>query len=196
MAKMEIKGKHILITGCQAYWANITRPVQKFKAEPGVMQYEMDLIVPESVVDALQEANVNKSPKSVEQKNKDIQRKAKKNGTEPKNLYPAELEDHFILKLSTLAKWPSGDDKPLKVVYEGKPFKGNVGAGSVVDVILYLGKDNGDGHTVNLNQCRIQKLVEVEESSEGFDFETEDQECGFDDFDGGDNREGDENPFA
>ena len=182
MANLQIKGKYIQITGCVAYWAHLTRPTQKYKAEPGVLQYEVDAVVTEDVVEALQDANINKSPSSVLQRNKDITRKAKKLGVDAKNLYPTELEDQYILKLSSLSKWPSGDDKVLKVVYEGKPYSGNIGPGSILDVILYVGKDNGDGHTVNLSQVRVTTLVELEGGEDGFDFDMEGQESSFDDF--------------
>lgn len=180
---IKFNSKQMMITNATAYWIKVFAPEQKYKAEKGVMEYSLQVLVPEEVVDALADNEVNKKPSTVKDKNKATIKNAKKAGKEP-ILYPEQYEDLYVLTLASLAKWPDGKDKAIKVAMNGKIFNGMAGNETVVDVICELGKDYGDGRPAYLSEVNIKDLVEVDASKapdpDAFGFEADNEDFGED----------------
>lgn len=168
--------KQFLIKDVVCMWASVQQPKPKYKATNGEKEFSIELLVSEDIVDQLEANNINKKPASCKDKNK----KAIKKGKEAP--YSSELEDLYSLKLTSLSTWQDGKPKEIKVVKDKKPFKDNIGNGSVVDVIATIGKANSDGlHTVYLQAVNVKELVEYE-AGDSLDFETDD-DFGDDDID-------------
>lgn len=182
--KLGKSGKQFLIKGATAYWAKVQKPVPKHKAKNGEMQYEIKVFVTEAIVDQMDAASLNKAPPSIADKNK---KSMKKKG---EVAYPVEFDDMFELSLASSSTWADGKPKDLAVVKDNKPFKDNIGNGSIVDVIGYIGKQNDEGlHTVYLDKVKVVTLVEYEGDAD-FDFDISGDE---DDFGGVD--DDDDTPF-
>lgn len=164
-------GKQFILKGVPAYWAKVSTPTPKYK-DPDNKEYSITLVISEETMDMMDSNSFNKQPTHIAAKNKkDLKKKGEAS-------YPAEMEDDYLLKLTTSDKWPDGKEKKVKVVMNKEVFTDNIGNGSIVDVIGRIGKANADGlNTVYLEAVNVVELVEYEDGNE-FEFETDESDFG------------------
>lgn len=153
-------GKQFKLFNVPVYWAQIQTPVPKYK-KPNELEFAMNTLIEEDILEQLEENNINKSPKQVKAKNKARQRK----GKEPS--YGSKYDSFYDLNLTSPATWRDGTPRHIVVLKDSKPFYDLVGNESICDVVCRIGRANDDGlRTIYLEKVIVKDLVEYENDDE------------------------------
>lgn len=166
----QAKGNYVLFRDCVVHSGWLETP-NTFFGDP---TYELEVYIPEEIVDFIEENDINKQPSKVKSKMK----KQAKRDVKDAYKYLDEYAEDYVVKFTCPAQWPSGDERKVKVTYQqGSPDE-ILGKGSVVDVIVYAVKnDSGKPRTIYMSEVLVKEFVESEietsggSSESGFSFD-------------------------